>query len=90
MNVSELNLRGHARSASNAALAAIRKAHIVSDPLLELREWALRLGATRIIDPIDIHLVASGQVDLDSLVRGRFDLDDLRDALESDTDPESP
>jgi L-iditol 2-dehydrogenase len=39
--------------------------------------------------PVAIQLVASGQVDLDSLVTGRFGLDDVREALESDTDPES-
>ncbi|MDR6573844.1 L-iditol 2-dehydrogenase [Curtobacterium sp. 320] len=39
--------------------------------------------------PVAIELVASGQVDLDSLVTGRFGLDDVREALESDTDPES-
>jgi len=39
--------------------------------------------------PVAIELVASGQIDLDSLVTGRFGLDDVREALESDTDPES-
>lgn len=39
--------------------------------------------------PIAIHLVASGQVDLDALVTGEFDLDHLRQALESDRDPAS-
>jgi L-iditol 2-dehydrogenase len=39
--------------------------------------------------PTAIHLVASGQVDLDALVTGRFDLDHVREALESDTNPES-
>ena len=39
--------------------------------------------------PAAIHLVASGQVDLDSLVTGRFDLDHADAALESDTDPAS-
>ncbi|SDQ32728.1 L-iditol 2-dehydrogenase [Curtobacterium sp. UNCCL20] len=39
--------------------------------------------------PVAIELVASGQVDLDSLVTGRFGLDDVREALESDTDPAS-
>jgi 2-desacetyl-2-hydroxyethyl bacteriochlorophyllide A dehydrogenase len=37
--------------------------------------------------PAGIHLVTSGQVDLDSLVTGRFDLDHVEDALESDLDP---
>jgi L-iditol 2-dehydrogenase len=39
--------------------------------------------------PTAIHLVASGQVDLDSLVTGTFDLDHVREALESDQDPQS-
>ena len=39
--------------------------------------------------PAAIHLVASGQVDLDSLVTGRFDLDHAADALETDQNPES-
>jgi len=39
--------------------------------------------------PAAIHLVASGQVDLDSLVTGRFDLDHAAAALESDADPDS-
>ncbi len=39
--------------------------------------------------PAAIHMVASGQVDLDSLVTGRFDLDHVEDALESDLDPQS-
>lgn len=39
--------------------------------------------------PAAIHLVASGQVDLDSLVTGKFDLDHVEQALESDLDPTS-
>ncbi|ERK73542.1 putative chlorophyll synthesis pathway protein BchC [Leifsonia aquatica ATCC 14665] len=39
--------------------------------------------------PTGIHLVSSGQVDLDSLVTGRFDLDQVEAALESDLDPAS-
>ena len=37
--------------------------------------------------PLAIQLVASGQVDLDSLVTGRFDLDHTAEALDSDRDP---
>jgi len=39
--------------------------------------------------PAAIHLVTSGAIDLDSLVTGRFDLDHVADALDSDTDPAS-
>jgi L-iditol 2-dehydrogenase len=39
--------------------------------------------------PAAIHLVSSGAVDADSLVTGRFDLDHVADALDSDTDPSS-
>jgi L-iditol 2-dehydrogenase len=39
--------------------------------------------------PAGIHMVASGQVDLDSLVTGRFDLERADEALESDLDPNS-
>ncbi|MGH3675099.1 MAG: NAD(P)-dependent alcohol dehydrogenase [Mycobacterium sp.] len=39
--------------------------------------------------PTAIHLVTSGAVDLDSLVTGRYDLDHVVDALDSDSDPAS-
>jgi L-iditol 2-dehydrogenase len=39
--------------------------------------------------PAAIHLVQSGLVDLDAMVTGRYDLDHVADALESDTDPAS-
>ncbi|WP_072804201.1 NAD(P)-dependent alcohol dehydrogenase [Rhodococcoides yunnanense] len=39
--------------------------------------------------PAAIHLVSSGLVDLDRLVTGRYDLEHVADALESDTDPAS-
>ena len=39
--------------------------------------------------PAAIHLVSSGAVDLDSLVTGRYDLDHVADALDSDSDPAS-
>jgi L-iditol 2-dehydrogenase len=39
--------------------------------------------------PAAIHLVSSGAVDLDSLVTGRYDLEHVADALDSDADPAS-
>ena len=39
--------------------------------------------------PAAIHLVASGAVDLDGMVTGRYDLDHVGDALDSDSDPTS-
>ena len=39
--------------------------------------------------PAAIHLVASGQVDLDSLVTGKFDLEHAAEALDADLDPAS-
>lgn len=39
--------------------------------------------------PAAIHLVASGAVDLDAMVTGRYDLEHAADALDSDTDPDS-
>jgi L-iditol 2-dehydrogenase len=39
--------------------------------------------------PAAIHLVATGQVDLDALVTGKFDLEHAAEALEADLDPAS-
>jgi L-iditol 2-dehydrogenase len=39
--------------------------------------------------PAAIHLVQSGAVDLDGMVTGRYDLEHVGDALDSDTDPAS-
>jgi L-iditol 2-dehydrogenase len=39
--------------------------------------------------PAGIHLVTSGAVDLDGMVTGRYDLEHVADALDSDTDPGS-
>jgi L-iditol 2-dehydrogenase len=39
--------------------------------------------------PAAIHLVSSGVVDLDGMVTGRYDLERVADALDSDTDPAS-
>jgi L-iditol 2-dehydrogenase len=39
--------------------------------------------------PAAIHLVSSGAVDLDGMVTGRYDLDHVGEALDSDSDPAS-
>lgn len=39
--------------------------------------------------PAAIHLVSTGRIDLDSLVTGRFDLEQVAQALDSDLDPAS-
>lgn len=39
--------------------------------------------------PLAIHLVSSGQVDVDSLVTGHYDLEHVGEALDSDRDPSS-
>ena len=39
--------------------------------------------------PAAIHLVTSGAVDLDAMVTGRYDLEHVGEALDSDTDPAS-
>jgi L-iditol 2-dehydrogenase len=39
--------------------------------------------------PAAIHLVTSGAVDLDGMVTGRYDLEHVGEALDSDTDPTS-
>jgi L-iditol 2-dehydrogenase len=39
--------------------------------------------------PAAIHLAASGAVDLDAMVTGRYDLEHVGEALDSDTDPAS-
>jgi len=46
-------------------------------------------GIFRYVDtwPTAIHLVSSGQVDLDALVTKKFDLDHVEEALNSDRDP---
>ena len=58
--------------------------------LLQGRELSVT-GVFRYTDtwPAGIHLVASGAVDLDSLVTGRFGLERADEALESDVDPNS-
>lgn len=39
--------------------------------------------------PAAIHFVSTGAIDLDSLVTGRFGLEEVKEALESDTNPSS-
>jgi L-iditol 2-dehydrogenase len=61
-------------------------------PVGYLQNMELTLtGVFRYTDtwPAAIHLAASGAVDLDSLVTGRFDLEHVADALDSDADPAS-
>lgn len=64
----------------------------MSLPIEHIQNYEINVtGIFRYTDtwPAAIHLVASGMVDLDSLVTGRFGLDQVREALESDQDPES-
>lgn len=59
-------------------------------PVIQNRELTVT-GVFRYTDtwPLGIHLVASGQVDLASLVTARFDLDHAEDALNADLTPGS-
>lgn len=59
-------------------------------PVIQNRELSLT-GVFRYTDtwPTAAHLVASGQVDLDSLVTGRFSLEEAEDALNADRTPGS-
>ncbi len=59
-------------------------------PVATIQDRELTLtGIFRYTDtwPLAAHLVASGQVDLDSLVTGRYGLDRVGDALDADLDP---
>jgi L-iditol 2-dehydrogenase len=58
--------------------------------LLQQREITLT-GTFRYANsyPAAIALAASGRIDLDGMVTGRFGLDDVRSALEADADPAS-
>jgi L-iditol 2-dehydrogenase len=79
------------RPAGTAVLVGIGKPD-VELPVATIMDREITLtGIFRYTDtwPLAIHLVASGQVDLDSLVTGRYDLDHVREALESDRDPQS-
>lgn len=91
-----------AEAAVRAGIAAVRPAgrvvlvgmgaDEVSIPLgmLQQRELVLT-GTFRYANtyPAAIALAASGSVDLDGMVTGRFGLDDVRSALEADADPGS-
>ena len=59
-------------------------------PLIQNRELTIT-GVFRYTDtwPVAAHLAATGQVDLASLVTGRFDLDHAEDALNADLTPGS-
>ncbi|MGV0746356.1 NAD(P)-dependent alcohol dehydrogenase [Mycolicibacterium sp. XJ870] len=64
----------------------------VSLPVGYIQNWEITVtGVFRYTDtwPAAIHLVTSGAVDLDALVTGRYDLEHVADALDSDTDPAS-
>ncbi|KWX22400.1 sorbitol dehydrogenase [Mycolicibacterium wolinskyi] len=64
----------------------------VSLPVGYIQNWEITVtGVFRYTDtwPAAIHLVSSGAVDLDALVTGRYDLDHVAEALDSDTDPAS-
>ncbi|MGB3482101.1 MAG: NAD(P)-dependent alcohol dehydrogenase [Mycobacterium sp.] len=64
----------------------------VTLPVGYIQNWEITVtGVFRYTDtwPAAIHLVESGAVDLDALVTGRYDLEHVADALDSDTDPSS-
>ncbi|MDV3126285.1 NAD(P)-dependent alcohol dehydrogenase [Mycobacterium sp. 21AC1] len=64
----------------------------VALPVGYIQNWEITVtGVFRYTDtwPAAIHLVTSGAVDLDALVTGRYDLEHVGDALDSDTDPAS-
>lgn len=64
----------------------------VTLPVGYIQNWEITVtGVFRYTDtwPAAIHLVTSGAVDLDALVTGRYDLEHVAEALESDTDPAS-
>ncbi len=61
-------------------------------PSATSRTWRSAVtGVFRYTDtwPAAIHLVASGAVDLDGMVTGRYDLEHVGEALDSDSDPAS-
>jgi L-iditol 2-dehydrogenase len=59
-------------------------------PIQTIQERELTVtGVFRYTDtwPLAIHLVISGQIDVDSLVTGHYSLDHVEDALNTDRDP---
>ena len=91
-----------APSAVSAGIKAVRPAgHVVlvglgnpemTLPVEHIQNYEITLtGVFRYTNtwPAAIHLASSGLVDLDSLVTGRFGLDQVEEALESDQDPSS-
>lgn len=77
--------------AGTAVLVGLGSSEMVL-PVEHIQNYEITVtGIFRYTDtwPAAIHLVSSGQVDLDSLVTGRFGLDSAAEALESDTDPAS-
>lgn len=90
------------KSAVDAGIRALRPAGIavlvglgnstMELPVEQIQNLELIVtGIFRYVDtwPAAIHLAASGQVDLDSLVTGRFDLEHAAQALDADRDSNS-
>lgn len=79
------------RPAGTAVLVGLGASEMML-PVSHIQNFEINVtGIFRYTDtwPTAIHLVSSGQVELDSLVTGRFDLDHVSDALESDQNAES-
>ncbi|AYY11681.1 NAD(P)-dependent alcohol dehydrogenase [Actinobacteria bacterium YIM 96077] len=79
------------RPAGTAVLVGLGEAELVL-PVSTIQDREITVtGVFRYTDtwPLAAHLVASGQVELDSMVTGRYDLDHVADALDSDADPQS-
>lgn len=79
------------RPAGTAVLVGLGASDL-SLPVATIQDREITLtGIFRYTDtwPLAAHLVSSGQVDVDSLVTGRYDLDHAGQALDSDRDPQS-
>ncbi len=82
---------GALRPAGRAVVVGLGDADMVL-PVATIQDRELTLtGIFRYTGtwPLAAHLVASGQVDLDRLVTGRYGLDDVGAALDADRDPAS-